>query len=345
MPPKISIIIINYNTEHFLKTCIESLQNQTYKNKEIIIIDNNSKDNSCTYLQKKWDQSTTIICNPDNKGYSGAANQGINISTGDYIMLLGPDIQYEKDYIENSIKKLEQDQKIGVLGGKLKKYDYKKGEKTNKIDSVGLFSYKNRRIIDLGQGQEDKGQFDQETEVFGISGASPIYRKTALEEIKLPTPYNEYLDNDFFMYKEDIDISWRLRLKGWKAYYIPTAVAHHGRGTGTLKDHNHTAVLKNRSKLTKFQKYYSYRNQRLMQLKNEFLKGFIHDLFPIIWKEILITGYILFFEPQLLKATFSIIKLTPKMLKKRKYIIKNAKINWKEMEKWLSNKKQITYVK
>ena len=334
MSPKISIIVINYNTEHFLKTCLESLQKQTYKNKEIIIIDNNSQDNSCTYIQKEWSNTATIICNPDNKGYSGAANQGINIAKGEYIMLLGPDIQYEKDYIEKSIKKMEEDKKIGVIGGKLKKYDYKKGEKTNKIDSVGIFSYRNRRIIDLGQGEEDTGQFNKETEVFGVSGASPIYRKTALEEIKLPPPYNEYLDNDFFMYKEDIDISWRLRLKGWKAYYIPEAVAYHGRGTGTLNKFTHTAVFKNRSHLSKFQKYFAYRNQRLMQIKNEFIKSYLHNFFPILWKEILITGYIIFFEPHLIKATFSILKLTPKMLKKRRHIMKNATIDWREIEKW-----------
>lgn len=214
----------------------------------------------------------------------------------------------------------------------------KKNEKTKFIDTVGLFCYRNRRFIDDGQGLEDKGQFNKPKEVFGISGACPLYRKSALEDVKINGKYNEYFDNDFFMYKEDIDISWRLRLYGWKCYFTPDAIAYHGRGTGVLKRFTHFEVLKNRKKLNKFQKHYSYKNQRLMQIKNEFIRGILKDFFSIIWKEILIFGYILFREPFLLKSFGKMIVQTPKMLKKRHHIMKNKKVSYKQMQKWLSNK-------
>ena len=339
MEPKISIVIINYNTKHFLKTCIDSVLAQTHKNLEIIFIDNDSHDGSCEFVQDTYPQVTTV-CNKDNLGYVGAGNQGIKLTNGDYVMILNPDIIFEPDYIEKCIEKMEKDQNIAAIGGKVLKYDFEKKEKTKFIDTVGVFSYRNRRFIDDGQGLEDTGQFDEPREVFGISGACPIYRKEALEDVKID---DEYFDENFFMYKEDIDISWRFRLFGWKNFYLPTAVANHGRGTGVLKRFTHMEVYKNRSKLNRLQKYHSYKNQRLTQLKNEFFLGFLKDFFPILWKEILVTGYVFLKEPFLIKAWWQMLKQVPSTLKKRRYIMKNKKVGWKEMSKWLSNK-QSTYL-
>jgi GT2 family glycosyltransferase len=334
MKPLISLIVINYNTKHLLPACMESLKNQDYDNIEIILIDNDSADGTCQYMQENYPKIITV-CNKDNLGYAGAGNQGIKLAKGDYVMTLNPDIIFEPSYIKNCIKKMEEDSKIGVIGGKLYKYNFKNNHKTNYIDTVGIFSYKNRRFIDDGQGLKDKGQFDEEGEVFGVSGACPIYRRAALEDIKI---FDEYFDGDFFMYKEDVDISWRLRLRGWKCYYLPKAVAHHGRGTGVLKRFTHIEVMKNRKKLNQFQKYHSYKNQRLMQIKNDYGRGVLSNFFPILWREILVSGYVLFREPYLIKSMLHALKLASKMRKKRRIILKNARVGWKEMEKWLAGK-------
>lgn len=330
----ISIVIINYNTRDLLPGCIESLLRQTYVDREIILIDNSSEDGSCALVKEKFPH-VTAVCNSENLGYAGAANQGIQLAQGKYIMLMNPDIRFEPDYLGQCITAMEKDPKIAAIGGKIYKYDFENNRKTAFIDTVGLFCFRNRRVIDDGQGLEDKGQFDESREVFGISGACPIYRREALEDVKIN---DEYLDNDFFMYKEDIDISWRFRLFGWKCFYLPSAVAHHGRGTGVLRRFTHREVLKNRSKLNKFQKYYSYKNQRLMQLKNEFWRGFLRDLFPIVWKETLIVGYIIFREPFLLKAWYHMLKQVPSALRKRRHIVKHRRVSSQEMSKWLSGK-------
>src|SRR3990167_702930 len=137
----------------------------------------------------------------------------------------------------------------------------------------------------------------------------------------------EYLDEDFFMYKEDIDISWRLRLRGWKCYYYPQAVCYHGRGTGVLKRFTHWEVYKGRKNLNRFQKYYAYKNQRLMQVKNEQWGNFLRDLLWIKGKEILIFGYILFREPYLLKGIWVFLSHLPNALRKRRIIMKRAVVS------------------
>lgn len=338
-PRIISFIIIAYNNENLLQGCIDTILNQTYEPIEVIFIDNHSKDGSAALVEKFYasDPRVKIIKNPDNKGYSGAGNQGIALAKGEYVVITNPDIRYEPTYFEHAVAHMQQDENIGALVGKVLKYDFSKktqfseGEKTSFVDTVGLFIYRSRRVIDDGQGLEDKGQFEQEREVFGISGACPLYRKKALEDAKI---LGEYLDDDFFMYKEDVDLSWRLQLFGWKCIYFPKSIAYHGRGTGVAQRFTNDQLLNERKKLSHFQKKFSIVNQHLMQIKNDLWGNIWHDFFPIFLKEIAIIGYVTLREPKLWKELPRFFKLLPKALKKRKEIMKKKRVGAKEMQKW-----------
>ncbi len=354
MQPKISIVIIHYNTPQYLKTCLDSIFEQTYKNIEVIFIDNNSPDKSgLEFVRTQYGhkESLLIVPNVENLGYAKAANQGIraalhpesssaDFSPADYIVITNPDIIYTPTYFEKIIARVEQDEKIAAITGKVCKYDFDRLKPTNIIDTVGLFAYKNRRVIDDGQGLIDEGQFDEECEVFGVSGACPLYRAKALEDVKI---LGEYFDEDFFMYKEDVDLSWRFLLYGWKNLYYPKAVAYHGRGTGVQRRFFNKEILANRSKLSKFQKKHSFRNQYLMEAKNELWSNFFKDFFYIIFKKLAIFAYITLREPYLWGSYFEYLMKLPRALKKRQIIMKNKKISNKEMGKWF--KKQSKYLK
>lgn len=287
---KISIVLIHYNTPHFLHTCLDSIFNQTYGNIEVIFIDNNSPDkDGLEYVKKEYGhhENLQIIDNEDNLGYAKAANQGIKASDGEFVVITNPDIIYTPEYFEKIIARVEKDNNIAGITGKVIKYDFENKKPTDLIDTVGLFAFKNRRIIDRGQGLQDKGQFDQEEEVFGVSGACPLYRREALDDVKI---MDEYFDEDFFMYKEDVDLSWRFLLYGWKNLYFPGALAYHGRGTGVLDRTTTGKTLKHRGKLSRFQKKYSFKNQLLMEKKNDL--GFS---FHRLMKRLAIPFYITFF--------------------------------------------------
>lgn len=322
--PKISIIIIHYNTPALLKTCLETVFSQTYKNIEVILIDNNSEDKTC-YPNVK------IIENKENFGYAKAANQGIRLSKGEYAAIVNPDVIFTENYFKNIIAPMEKDHSIASITGKIYKYDFENNKPAKIIDSTGLLPFKNRRIIDKGQGEEDKGQYNEECEVFGVSGACPLYRRKALEEVKI---FDEYFDEDFFMYKEDVDLAWRLRLYNWKNIYYPKAVAYHKRGTGTAVKTSLLDAVKQRKSLSKFQKKHSFKNQLLMQLKNETWGTFFADFFPIIFRKIITAFYITLREPYLWGSYFAYIKAIPRSLKKRKIIMKNKKAKTKEIKKW-----------
>ncbi len=328
---KISIVLIHYNTPQFLRTCLDGIFSQTYENIEVFFIDNNSPDKEgLEYVKKEYghQEKLTVVDNADNLGYAKAANQGIKMSDGEYVVITNPDIIYTPEYFEKIIARIEKDPKISAITGKVIKYDFEKKEKTNLIDTVGLFAYKNRRIIDRGQGMEDKGQYDKEEEVFGVSGACPLYRREALEDVKV---MGEYFDEDFFMYKEDVDLSWRFLLYGLKNFYFPGAIAYHGRGTGVYKRFTTGEILKNRGKLSKFQKKYSFKNQLLMEKKNDM------QWLPRLAKKFLTFFYITLKEPYLWGSYIDHLRQLPRILEKRKIIMKNRRVSEEDMGKWFTS--------
>lgn len=328
----LSCVIINFNGEKLLKTCLDSLARLDFKDKEIIFLDNASSDGSVEFILKHFPM-VRVIANKDNSGYAGGANQAVEVSRGEFVLIMNPDIVFEPDYLKILVKRLETDRKIGAIIGKLRKYDFERGKKTNFIDSAGLVMYRNRRCVDRGQGEEDCGQFNRAEEVFGITGACPLYRRSALEDCKIA---DEYFDKSFFMYKEDVDIAWRMRLFGWKCFYEPKAVAYHGRGTGVVDRSTLWEVAKQRKSLSKFQKYYSYKNERLMRVKNELRGNVTRDFLPILWKEVLMIGWMVLREPFLWKSLGKFFLQLPKALLKRREIMRRKKADAEKMGKWFA---------
>lgn len=309
----ISLVIINYNNKSYLKRCINSIFEQTYKNLEIIFIDNESKDGSYDFMKEEYlNRDILLIRNEVNNGYAGAANQGIKLSKGKYVMILNPDIIMENDFIEKMHGFIDSDDSIGALSGKLLKYDFENDKKLNYIDSAGIIMFKSTRCIDRGQNEEDLGQYDNTEQVFGVCGAAPLYRRSALEDVAI---YCEYFDEDFFAYKEDVDLSWRLNLAGFKNMYYPNAIAYHGRGFGD--------GLKNRKKQSEFVKSYSVRNGYYLILKNMPLKELVKKSIYVFSRLLVINLYSILFEFKSVLILKEIWEKREKIFKKRRYIKEN----------------------
>ncbi|PJB89067.1 hypothetical protein CO082_02290 [Candidatus Peregrinibacteria bacterium CG_4_9_14_0_8_um_filter_44_15] len=280
---KLAVVVIGYNSKIFLKTCFDSIKKQTIaRHLDIIYIDNISHDDSVQFVYEKYPH-VRMFQNHFNFGYAGAANQGIDLSAAPFVNIINPDIILEPDYFENILKAMSRSEKIAAASGKLLRYDFEKGEKTNIIDTTGLVFHRSTRVTDRGQGEQDEKQYDQSKEVWGVSGACPIYRRTALNEIKKS---GEALDSSFFMYKEDVDLAWRLNTAGYRAIYVPKAVAYHGRGTGAVKRSGLFGLLRGRNQLSKFQKYYSFHNHQKMLRKNLTIRDFLSNPFAITTYEV-----------------------------------------------------------
>ncbi len=329
--PLVSVNLLVYNGKEYLKNCIDSVLNQSYKNIEFLIIDNNSNDGSIEFIRDNYPNIKTIEMGA-NLGFAKGHNLGIEKSSGKYILCLNQDIILDNDFIKNAMDILEKEKYAAAFQGKLLKLK-KEGnnfKKTDIIDSIGLEIYKNRRIVSKGQGEKDKNQY-MSGAVWGADGAAPIYRRDALEKAKIR---NEYFDEDFFMYKEDVDLAWRLRLLGYSAYFGSYSLAWHARSAGESASRKYLKILKERRKIAKLPKYYSWKNQRLMQIKNEVLSVFLKHLPYILIKELLSFVYILFFEQYLIKSMTRFLLELPRAFEKRKIIQKNIKVSKKEVDSW-----------
>lgn len=335
MIKKLSIQIVTLNSKKFLKDCLDSLLAQKYQDFSVLIIDNASNDETPKFVKENYSEFSKkifVLRNVNNIGFSKAHNQGIKISKSEFILVMNPDIILEPEFLQNIVGAIEKDKKLGSVGGKLLKI--KSGDpeldekiKTDIIDSTGLIVLKSRRFLDRGEGEKDKKQYDKSIDVFGISGACVLYRRQALEDVKIPVGNsNEYFDEDFFAYKEDIDLAWRLRLRGWKSVYVPEARAYHFR-IGASSWHRFSQY--------KIVNYLSFRNHLWVLLKNSYWSNFFLHSWAILPYQLSKKYYLLFTQPfNFIKSGVSFIVKAPKILKKRMYIQKNAKISPKQIRKW-----------
>ena len=352
----VSVSILTYNGLKYLNYCFNAVFSQSYPNLEIIVLDNHSTDGAADWLRNlKPRENLKIIFSPENLGFAQGHNRIIEKSQGKFILCLNQDVVLARNFIQNAVETFKNDEKIGAVQGKLYRWQIgipasqnaREYQVSRIIDTTGFEFLKNRRIINREQGQIDQGQSDKTEEVFGADGAAAVYRRRALEEIKIPTHLRsasanvqyhnqtgEYFDEDFFMYKEDVDVAWRLRLYGWKTVYQPKAVAWHDRTAGDSATKNYFSIVRERIKINKFGKYLAFKNQRLTQIKNEQISLLLRHCLWILPKEIASWGYVLLFERYTWKAIKDLFRQIPSAWRKRKIIMARKRASAKEMGKW-----------
>lgn len=295
---KVSINIIVYNGLKYIKPCIDSILNQTFKDYEILILDNNSTDNSVNYIKENY-SNIKLIENKENLGFAVGHNKMIGMNNSEYVLVTNQDIILESDFLEKIVTFMDSNKEYGSCGGKLYKMKYENNSfiKTNIIDCIGLTHTKGYRFSNIGEGKTESVKFNSDFDIFGVSGALAFYRRSSLEEAK---DRYEYFDNRFFMYKEDVDLAWRLKNKNFKSRYLSNAIAYHERGYNGEDNKNAIKTIQRKNNDKDFLAFLSYRNHLLMLNKNtkinfnilleEFKKGiyyffFKNKIFFKSWKE------------------------------------------------------------
>jgi GT2 family glycosyltransferase len=234
--PLISVIIANYNGEPFLTDCLSSLSGQTFRNFEVILVDNGSTDGSLNLVKKRFSWVRLITLN-ENTGFARGNNTGFKASSSPYVATLNNDTIVDRGWLHALHEAAEADLRIGMVASKIML-----GREGREIDSVGLLIYPDGMTRQKGRGDRDEGQYDSLKEVLMPSACAALFRREMLEE-------TGYFDEDFFSYCEDSDLGLRGRLAGWKAVLAPEAVVRHlysGTG-GRYSDFKAYHVERNRS--------------------------------------------------------------------------------------------------
>ncbi len=263
-------------------------------NCQILIADNSGKDDkNRKYLEGK---KITYLDFGKNLGFAKAYNILIKTAKANnskYFLMLNPDILIDEKAIENLYLYFEKNQILSALTGKILVWDFEKNLLKNTIDSCGIILKKPLIFKDLGQGEEDRGLYDN-SPIIGPSGAVAMFKLDDLDKIK---ENEQYFDENFFMYKEDCDLAYRLHLNNLKTRLVPNALFYHDRSVsgGNLKER-----LEKRKKRSKKERAWSFFGQHYLFIKH-FCKQNIIEKIVIIFFIIKLFIYSLIFEPFVLK--------------------------------------------
>ena len=300
--PKISVIIVNWNGKHFLDACLGALRRQTFRDFEAILVDNGSTDGSAEFVRTHFPEIQLLPLD-DNRGFTGGNIAGYELATGELIALLNNDTEAHPAWLEQIARAGLQFPHAGSFASKMMYFD-----KRDRIENCGFSVGSSCTTEDLGRDQTDGPRWCQPGPVFGACGGAVAYRRSMLDDVG-------FLDPDFFMVYEDVDLSFRAQLRGYSCIYIPTAIMFH----------RYRATLKTKPS---HQVFYSQRNIEFVYFKNmpmglilrTCLQRFLYEIAAFIYFTKLGSGL------AFLKAKSDVIRHLPSLWHKRRQIQANRSI-------------------
>lgn len=311
----ISVIIVTYNSAATINKTLMALDGQTYRDFELIVIDNNSTDGTKLILDTVL---PTLNCLPrlvplhQNVGFAAGNNCALEFATGQYIVLLNPDAFPDPDWLESLIKAVGSDPKIGVCASKIINDDL------DLIDSAGDGFSTILKGFKRGEGTETS-LYSTPEYVFGACAGAALYRRTMLEKIG-------FFDEEFFLIHEDTDLNFRANLAGWKIMYVPSAIVRHK---------VHSSI----GKMSDLQIYHNLRNTEFVRIKN------VPAALLMKYLLLLSVGSLAEFyyfaikhrRPRIFfKAKIDALRKLPMMWKKRRIVIEQRHVDNSHLERMLT---------
>jgi GT2 family glycosyltransferase len=333
MSARVLISIVTHNSERYLRTCLESLKAQTYRDFCLSIWDNASTDGTSALLAEYSNFSGGIHFSKDNLGFCTAHNRLIAFTSSEYNLILNPDVILDPRFLEIIIRAMDRNPRAGSATGKLWRWQtesknladfFRQQQSKPKIlDTTGIYFTPTQRHFDRGSGALDAGQFDRREYVFGASGAAAVYRRSMLQDI---ADNSRYFDENFFAYREDADLAWRAQWMGWPCLYIPEATGYHVR----------RVLPERRSSLPDVINMHSFKNRFLLRIKNMDCATYARFFIPISLRDIASLVYVLIRERSSLPGIPLLIQAIPQTWAMRRSIQRRRRASAREIRSWFS---------
>ena len=296
--PKVAVQLLLWNGKDYLEKMLASLAAQTFADFELLVLDNGSSDGTAEIIEamlKNFPHPHRLLKVDANIGFAAGHNRLFCLSQSEYIFCVNQDVVLDKEYLHELVKALDADPGLAAVSGVLRHND-------GKIDSAGMVMNWYEKIYDI-----TKEPLAPVSRVFGVSGALPVYRRTAVLKV---SPDGKLFDESFFSYKEDADLAWRLNNFGWTACAVAAAKATHERNFGGDKKWNASYFFKQKL---------SSRNHLLTLVKNMPAKNFWR-LPVVVFYELGKMLYLAVFVPKSLGYIPKFFWMLPNALKARKVI-------------------------
>jgi GT2 family glycosyltransferase len=319
----VSVTLVTYNSGRFIKRCLESVLEQKYDAKEIIVIDNASTDGTVDILEQ-FEGSCRIVYNPENLGFAAAQNQAIELAKGTWVLTLNPDVLMLPNFLSALVEAGQIEPGIGTVCGKLLtiKATMELPDEPL-VDSTGIYFTPMMRHLDRGSQEVDNGHYRTNEYVFGATAAAALYRREMIDDVSIQ---GEFFDPDFFVYREDADVAWRAQLLGWRCIYTPNALAYHVRNV----------LPGNRRALPSVINMHSVKNRFLMRLKNMTPDLYRRNWMSITSRDLVVLGCCILREHSSLKAFWYVMRNWRRVLHKRAEIMRRRRVSDEYLASWFS---------
>lgn len=310
MKKSVFVVIPNYNGAGELPASIDSVLEQSYRDLNLIIVDNGSHDHSRHIIEDytKRDPRVRAIFHEKNYGFTGGINPGLELAIKEDALFAVPfnnDAVADKHWLRQLVTFLEQQPAFGIATCKLLHADGKTIDSTADIYTVWGLPYPR------GRDEPTSDQYDKNTVIFGASGGASMYRVEMLQQIGL-------FDQDFFAYYEDIDLSFRAQLAGWKVGYVPDSVVYHGQGV-TSKRLGNSFTTMQYMKNTPMVLVKNVPGRLLVRVAPRFLFAYSIFFIKALYNPRTTAGT--------LRGLFTMLGLLPKKLVERRRIQKNRTVS------------------
>ncbi len=302
----VSIIVVAYNVAADLPLSLASARAQEGVEAEIVVVDNASKDRSVD-VARGAGSDVRVIALPENAGFAGGMNVGIEASRGRYVLSLNPDCRLDPHFAGTLVRALDADPGAGSASGRIFRAYGAELAPTPLLDSAGIVFTASGRHFDRGSQQPAAGRFLRPERIFGTTGAAGLYRREALESARISTGY---FDSDFFLYREDADLAWRLQRLGWTCLYVPEAIAYHRRAN----------LPERRRNMPRLVNYHSVKNRFLLRINNQMRSQMLRTLAPTLARDLVVLGACLTVERSSLPAFGWLWKNRKRLFAKRREI-------------------------
>lgn len=322
----VSITIVTWNSAGQLRECLASVEQQDFRELEVIVLDNASTDGTPEIL-REYESRFQVIYKATNSGFAAGQNEAMRMARGEWSLCLNPDILLLPDFVTQLVAAGEAHPAAGAVCGKLLRWrPAELKERTNIIDSAGVYFTRNMRHLDRGAEEIDIGQYDRVQYVFAATGAAVMFRREFIDAVSVD---GEFFDEAFFSFREDGDLAWRAQVMGHKFLYTPKAVAWHVR----------RVTPERRKDLPHVINWHSVKNRWLMRTKNSSWWLFGRLAGPVLWRDAMAFGYAVLRDQSMLSAGFYQFRpeVRRRLRRQREIIQSRRKISDRELLWWFSN--------
>ena len=290
MTPDVSVVVVSKDSGPDLSVALASAVAQRGVACETLLVDNASDDGS-REAPAAFGGAVRLLALKENVGYAAAMNAGIDATTGRYVLALNPDCRLEPDFAATLVRRLDSSDAtdVGSASGRLYRAEGPDLARSAVLDSAGIRFTASGRHFDRGADEPAAGRYEAEEAVEGASGAAGFYRRSALESARISTGC---FDADFFLYREDADLAWRLSRLGWRCLYVPSAVAAHRRRN----------TPERRPAMSALANMHSVKNRFLLRINNQTAGEFARAAVPTLARDAVVLGACLTVERSSLPA-------------------------------------------